>query len=52
MPYVYESYQYVCQCLWSKVRQNVVGKGMLMNGKWDEKWNDGSEYVVNIVPPP
>ena len=22
-----------------------------MNGKWDEKWDNGSEYVVNIVPP-
>ena len=23
-----------------------------MNGKWDEKWDNGSEYVVNIVTPP
>ena len=25
---------------------------MLVNGKWDEKWDNGSEYVVNIVQPP
>ena len=25
------------------MQQSVIGKEMLMNGKWDEKGNDGSE---------
>ena len=36
----------------SKCNRGFVGKEMLVNGKWDEKWDNGSEYVVSIVPPP
>ena len=34
------------------MRQSVVGKEMLMSGKRNEKWDNSSEYGVNIVPPP
>ena len=34
------------------MQQSIVGKEMLVKGKWDEKWNDGSEYVANIVSLP
>jgi hypothetical protein len=38
------------------MQQSVVGKGMLVNHKWNDemvKWNNGNEYVVNIgsLPP-
>ena len=36
----------------AKCNRGFVRKEMVVNGKWDEKWDNGSEYVVNIVPPP
>jgi hypothetical protein len=44
-------------CISIEMQQSVVGKEMLVNHKWNDemvKWNNGNEYVVNIVniPPP